>query len=102
MGEYSRRGAGVVSGGGGPNALPASLAGMGVCSVRSTNSNAEATFIDLETLGVRGVVSPASVPTFPWPCVRARFELVFERVMGYCVQWGMSSSSAAIFFDMDL
>ena len=56
--EDSRKGVGVVSGGGGPNSLPASLSGIGVCSVSTSNSLAVATLLDLEILGVRGVVSP--------------------------------------------
>lgn len=63
--EDLRRGAGVVSGGGGPNSLPGWLSGIGVCSACKLHSDAEVTFLGLEILGVRGVVSPPSEQAFP-------------------------------------
>lgn len=69
--EDLRRGAGVVSGGGGPNTLPGWLSGIGVCSACKLHWDAEVTFIGLDIIGVRGVVSPplgAGIPLFVVPC----------------------------------
>ena len=95
--QDSRKGAGVVSGGGGPNSLPASLSGMGVCSVNKSISVAVATFRDLEILGVRGVVPPPTPHAVACSCFRVHFKVAFERVLGICVQWATSSPSAVAF-----
>lgn len=66
-----RRGAGVVSGGGGPNSLPGWLSGIGVCSASKHSSNADVLCPGAEMRGVRGVVSPplgAGIPLFLVPC----------------------------------
>jgi hypothetical protein len=62
-----RRGAGVVSGGGGPNSLPGWLSGIGVCSASKHSSNADVLCPGAEMRGVRGVVSPPRSRHSPVP-----------------------------------
>jgi hypothetical protein len=90
-----RWGNGVVSGGGGPKSFPASLTGMGVCSVRSANTHsAMANFFVSDLVAGFGVVSTHSADAFNCPCFLGRFEPESARVRGICVQCATSKSSA--------
>lgn len=94
MGDL-RWGVGVVQGGGGPNSLPGSSTGMGVCCGRSFKQDfACATFFDVDIRGVFGVGSPPSAAAFVCSVFLWRFEPPFASAGGICVQGTISASSA--------
>ena len=91
-----RWGVGVVTGGGGPNSLPGSSSGMGVCCGRTFKEHfACEAFFDVDIRGVFGVDSPPSAAAHVCSVFLRRFEPPFASAGGICMQ-GTTCSATCV------